>query len=106
MDKFEQTMKDLAGMSKEDQGKTIEKLKGMCICPGCPTYTKCAKNNSEILFCATGKSFMCIDQEKGCSCPACPVAKDLGLKYKSFCTRGAEKAQRFEQTIWGSTLVR
>lgn len=104
MDKFEQAMEAMSKMSKPDQAAAIERLKGMCTCPGCPTYTNCAKKNGEMLFCATGKSFMCIDREKDCICPSCPVSGDLGLKHKFYCTRGAEKAQRYEHTIWGTSL--
>ncbi|WP_067047442.1 DUF2769 domain-containing protein [Methanofollis ethanolicus] len=40
-----------------------------------------------------------------CICPTCPVARDMGLKYTFFCTRGAEKAQRYEHTVWGTKMV-
>jgi hypothetical protein len=106
MDKFEQLLKDLPKMPADEQMKAVNNLKAMCICPTCPTHTNCAKNANEIFFCWNGKSFMCIDSEKDCFCPKCPVTKEVGLKYKFFCTRGAEKAQRYEHTLWGSTLVR
>ncbi|HUU74762.1 MAG TPA: DUF2769 domain-containing protein [Methanoregulaceae archaeon] len=106
MSKFEENMQAMAKMSKEEQEKKIEMLKGMCQCPTCPSYNTCAKNSKEILFCSTGKSFMCISEEKGCVCPTCPVAPQIGLKYTFFCTRGAEKSQRYENTLWGSTMVR
>jgi hypothetical protein len=106
MDTFDTQMQALAKMSKEDQAKTIGELMGMCICPTCPTYNSCAKNAKEGLFCALGKSFMCISEEKGCNCPTCPVKGKMGLKYMSFCTRGQEQAQRYEHTVWGSSLVR
>jgi len=106
MDTFEQAMDAMSKMDKDEQSKKIGSMKDMCICPKCPSYTSCAKNAKELLFCATGKSFMCIDQEKGCICPGCPVTKQLGLKNKFFCTKGSEKAQRYEHTIWGASLVR
>jgi hypothetical protein len=106
MDKFEHILKDFPGMTPEQQTKLVESLKAMCICPTCPTHTTCAKNANELLFCWNGKSFMCIDTEKDCSCPRCPVVPEVGIRHKSFCTRGSEKAQRYERTLWGSTLVR
>ncbi len=105
MDKFEQMMKNVKGMSPEELVAAEEKFKGMCNCPGCPTHNKCAKNAKELLFCITGKSFMCISEDKGCICPSCPVAAEFGLKYKSFCLKGAEKAQRYEHALWGTKMV-
>ncbi len=105
MDKFEQILSDLRKMSAEEQAKTYDGLKPKCICPGCPTYTNCAKNAKELLFCAYGKSFLCIDREKTCMCPNCPVTAELGLKKNFFCTRGAEKAQRYENALWGTKMV-
>ncbi len=105
MDKFEETIKAMAKMPPAEVREATEKLKMKCTCPGCPTYTRCAKTNKELLFCASGKSFMCISEEKGCMCPQCPVTSDLGLKYKSFCTKGSEKAQRYEHAIWGTKMV-
>ena len=64
-----------------------------------------AKNAKEMLFCWNGKSFMCISFEKKCLCPTCPVTGDLGLKKQSFCTRGSEKAQRYEHTLWGTKVI-
>ncbi len=105
MDKFEEGMKAMKGMSPADMGKAVEKLNAMCTCPTCPTYNRCAKNAKEMTFCYNGKSFMCISEGKECICPACPVTKELGLKYKFFCMKGAEKAQRYENTIWGTKII-
>jgi hypothetical protein len=105
MDKFEQMMKNVKGMSPKELVAAEEKFKGMCNCPGCPTHNKCAKNAKELLFCITGKSFMCISEDKGCICPSCPVAAEFGLKNKSFCLKGAEKSQRYEHALWGTKMV-
>ncbi len=105
MDKFEQAMQAMAKMPKDELMKAIEESNKLCTCPSCPTYNKCAKNAKEILFCATGKSFMCISDEKECICPTCPVTSAIGLKHTFFCTKGSEKAQRYEHTIWGSKMV-
>jgi hypothetical protein len=106
MDTFEQKMEAMMKMPPDEQAKMVENLRSRCQCPGCPSYNDCAKNAGESLFCSTGKSFMCISNEAGCVCPTCPVAADMGLKYNYFCTRGAEKALRYEHTVWGASLVK
>jgi hypothetical protein len=106
MDTFEKMMKAMNDMPQDEVQKTVKELKAMCVCPQCPNYNDCAKKAGEALFCATGRSFMCISDEKGCSCPGCPVTAKLGLKYSFFCTRGSEKAQRYENTLWGATLAK
>jgi hypothetical protein len=106
MDTFQQHMEAMKKMPAKERESAVADLKSRCTCPGCPSFNDCAKNAKELLFCATGKSFMCITEERGCICPTCPVANDLGLKYQFFCTRGSEKAQRFEHTVWGASLVK
>lgn len=105
MNTFEEKVRAMKGMTPEEVQAALERLKSMCACPSCPSYNRCAKNGEERLFCSTGRSFMCISDEKSCICPTCPVGKELGLKYTFFCTRGAEKAQRYEHTIWGTKMV-
>ena len=105
MSKFEDTMKAMAKMPAEEQKKMLEAEKAKCTCPTCPTYNNCAKNAKEMMFCWTGRSFMCISFEKKCICPTCPVTADLGLKKQFFCTRGSEKAQRYEHTLWGTKVI-
>ena len=34
-----------------------------------------------------------------CICGQCPVKADLGLKFGFFCTRGSEKAMRYDQSF-------
>jgi hypothetical protein len=62
-----------------------------CICKRCPSYAEC---DETIGYCLarTGKS-KCIVKEKGCLCPACPVASKEGLKHVFYCTRKSEKEQ-------------
>jgi hypothetical protein len=105
MDKFEETTLSMTGMSLAEREEASKKLAAMCNCPSCPTYNRCAKNAQELLFCAKGKSFMCISEEKNCICPACPVASELGLKNKFFCTRGSETTQRYEHGLWGTKMI-
>jgi hypothetical protein len=104
MTKFKEKMEAMKKMSDEERAAAVENLKSMCICPTCPSYNECAKKANEKLFCWTGKSFMCINFENGCVCPQCPVATELGLNNTFFCNRGAEKAQRYEHTIWGAEM--
>jgi hypothetical protein len=58
MDKFEQMTEMWQKMTPEEQRKGMEIERAKCLCPPCPTYTSCAKNAKELLFCANGKSFM------------------------------------------------
>ncbi len=104
MDTFEKTMKGVAGMAEKERNEAIAGLKSKCPCPGCPSYNDCAKKAGEKLFCILGNSFMCISFEKGCNCPQCPLGKEVGLKYTYFCTRGSEMAQRYANTLWGTSL--
>jgi hypothetical protein len=105
MHRFERMMTDMAKMPPEEMAKAIDAEKSKCICGSCGTYTNCARKAGESFFCATGKSFMCIDLDKGCICPTCPVTADLGLKHKSYCQKGSEKAQRYENAIWGTRIT-
>lgn len=105
MDKFEELHKEWAKVPAARQMKMDEEKKRECTCPKCPTYTNCAKNAKELLFCMKGKSFMCISEAKECICPSCPVTNEYGLKNKFFCMKGAEKAQRYEHTLWGTKMV-
>jgi hypothetical protein len=70
---------------------------GLCTCRACPSYRDCQEGGSgpELGFCLEeiGKS-RCIDNEKGCICPQCPVTPMLGLTKTFFCTRGSEKEQK------------
>ena len=101
MDKFDEAMKSFAAMPPSRMKETAEKFKSMCTCPSCPTYTDCAKNAQEILFCAVGRSFVCISQEKECICPTCPITDEMGLKNTYYCTRGSEMAQRYDHRLHG-----
>lgn len=105
MDVFDTTMKELKKLSISERERILEEKKGQCICPACPTYTSCSLNEQEKFFCGTGKSFMCISYEKECICLKCQVQKELGLKYKLYCSRGDEKGLRYEHSVWGSTLA-
>ena len=94
LDKFEQAMEQMSQMTQEDRMKMVESKKKLCVCGGCPTYNDCARKKKELLFCALGKSQVCITEERGCICPSCPLTEQMGLKNQFFCTRGSEKDQR------------
>ena len=96
MDKFDKMHEDWPKVPASKQMQMDEAKMRECTCPKCPTYTDCAKDAKELLFCMKGKSFTCISEAKGCICPGCPVTIEYGLRYKFFCMEGAEKAQRYE----------
>ena len=100
-DRYVQTQKELLSMPQDGIKEKLEELKMMCTCPECPTNNDCAKSTKELLFCSTGSSFHCIAESKGCLCPTCPVAEQLGLGHQSFCLMGDEKAQRFDSLLQG-----
>lgn len=105
MDTFDQIVKDLRQLPANEKEKLIEEKKAKCICPGCPSFNKCAIVEREKLFCLIGQSFLCISFEEGCKCPDCGLAKEMGLQYKYYCTRGDEKGQRYLNSVWGSTIT-
>lgn len=94
MDKFEEIMQMMSQMTEEEVNKTMEDYKRQCVCPGCPTYNKCAEKEGELFYCRLGKSPTCITEEAGCICPACPITDKMGLTHEYFCTKGTEKEQR------------
>jgi len=85
----------------EEREQLTADMAKRCLCPTCPTYTNCARERDEKIFCDVGKSFNCIVFERNCLCPTCPVHEELQMKHQFYCTRGAEKAQRYEQEVWG-----
>ncbi len=101
MDPFEARCREMAECTPEQRRQMIEEQQSRCICPTCPTYTNCARNNNERLFCDAGYSPRCITFEVSCLCPTCPVHSDLAMKHQVYCIRGAEKAQRYEREVWG-----
>lgn len=105
MDTFEETMLSMYGMFPEEKAESDRKFSAMCTCPSCPSYTRCAGNAQELLFCSKGKSFMCISVEKGCICPTCPVSAEFGYSHRFFCVKGSETAQRYEHGLWGTRMI-
>jgi hypothetical protein len=102
MDTFEQMVRNWMGMSPEQQKTGMEMTRKKCICPVCPSYTGCAEKAGELVFCATGRSFVCITEDRGCICPDCPVMPEYGMKNQAFCIRGSEPAQRYVIGVIGA----
>lgn len=94
LDKFEETMQRISKMTEKERMKTTEDNKALCICPDCPTYNECAKKNGEVYYCVLGRSSICITEEVGCICPACPITENMGLANMYFCINGTEREQR------------
>ena len=94
MVRFEEAWPNFQKMSAADQKKTVDQLKGMCLCPGCPTYTSCMREKKERLFCALGKSACTVPARNGCLCPTCPVTAKMGLTMMYYCADGSEDQRR------------
>jgi hypothetical protein len=101
MDTFEQMVRNWMGMTPEQQKTGMMMTREKCRCPGCPSYTLCAGVSSERVFCATGRSFVCIGEDNGCICPDCPVTPEYGMKNMKYCLRGSEPAQRYVMGVLG-----
>lgn len=95
MDKFDKTVKELKSLSPEDKTKKVQMFANKCQCPPCPSYTDCAKSDSEGIFCLMGNSFRCINEIKGCNCPTCPVENELSMKDDMYCMKGSEFENRY-----------
>lgn len=93
MEKFLEMAKKMEEMSPEEKSEMIAKLRGMCICPQCASYTECMKKKDELIYCATGQS-ECLVRMKECICEECPVRPMMGLINTSYCMQGSEKELR------------
>ena len=76
MDSFENMVRNQVGMTPEEQKAGMNMTRDKCLCPDCPGYTSCAEKGGELVFCATGRSFVCITKDRGCICPDCPVTPE------------------------------
>ena len=99
METFENRMRELLPVRKEERWKRYEKEKGDCVCPSCPTFTACAEKSGETLFCLLGMSFHCIREDRGCICPGCPLYIEYGMTRKDYCMKGSEKELRWEKEL-------
>lgn len=48
MDKFEEMMQMMQGMSEEERMQSIQEKKNICTCAGCPSYNECAQQGNEL----------------------------------------------------------
>jgi len=65
---------------------------GLCLCPRCPSFVDCKE---EIAFCLAGTgTSACIQKERGCLCPGCPILEREGFSHVYYCIRGSENDQR------------
>jgi hypothetical protein len=96
MDVFEHWLDQSWQKNAKERKRITEEKRAACACAQCPTYNHCAQENRELIYCLGGKSMLCITGEVGCGCPACPVTRELGLQYHTFCIQGSEAAQRYE----------
>ena len=91
---FEQATEMMAQMSEEERKATIAENTNMCICASCPTYV--GTGETELLFCELGKSDV-ITEDKGCTCPGCPVTPKMGLRWNDYCLKGSGREQLTQQ---------
>lgn len=102
VDTFERLVQTMMQMPLAERINTLRAERAKCICMDCPTFTDCAKNLEQGFFCFTGMSIICISHEVRCLCPTCPVPPETGLLHTVFyCTRGDEKARRYDQFLAG-----
>jgi len=86
-------------LQKDNKKAFMEEQRIACICPKCPSYNQCADQGGELVYCITGKSPVCITQDRGCICRKCSVTPEIGLMYHDFCFKGSEVAQRSEHNV-------
>ena len=70
---------------------TVEDTTGnadRCVCPTCPTYDQCMRDNAELLFCARAATG-CSPKSVACTCATCTVWRNNGLASFYFCLHGA-----------------
>ena len=82
---------DLNRMAPEKRKAELTAMRVRCPCPTCPSYTLCARDRDEKMFCFYGRSPDCITRELKCVCRKCPVHEELGFRNIYYCTRGGER---------------
>ena len=99
MDAFGRWLDNSWQKNAKDRKAILAIKRNTCTCPKCPSYNRCADESRELVYCITGKSPICISEDRGCICSNCFVSPELGLKYHDFCFRGSEAAQRYEHEV-------
>lgn len=82
---------DLNRMPPEKRKAELTAMRVQCSCPNCASYTLCARDRDEKMFCFYGRSPDCITRELKCVCRKCPVHEELGFRNIYYCTRGGER---------------
>jgi len=93
MSRYEEMLLKMEKIGEDERIALLNRNRGLCICPKCPTYYNCIKENLERLYCWTGKS-LCGGDPAGCLCPTCPVAAPMGYSPTYYCTGGLERELR------------
>ena len=99
MDIFEQWLDTFWQIPARERKGYLAVKKNACICPECPSYNRCAGESRELAYCISGKSPLCISEDRGCTCRHCPATPELDLKYHDFCFKGSEAVQRYEHEL-------
>jgi hypothetical protein len=84
-------IEELNRLTPEKRKAEISAMRTRCVCQKCPTYTECAGEREEKVFCFYGRSPDCIPRVLKCICPKCPVHTEFGFKNLHYCTRGGER---------------
>ena len=79
-------------MAEKGTAEEKEKVLGMCLCPGCPSWQECGERGG---FCLSlvGLS-KCIKRKEGCMCGGCPAHSMLGFRNYYYCIDGPEKSRK------------
>jgi hypothetical protein len=99
MDLFSQWLENSWMKNAQDKKAIMVEKRAACSCPHCPSYNRCADECRELVYCISGKSPLCISEDRGCTCRKCSVTPELGLQYHDFCIKGSEAAQRYEHEV-------
>lgn len=81
---------ELETMAAQDFDDWILSNMDICQCLDCATHNECAKRTGERLFCVASRSPVCIEAKRGCLCPDCTIAEELGFRGTYHCIEGAE----------------
>ena len=83
---YEQVLEMMQGRSEEEMQVRLAEASKMCMCAACPSYVDTGE--TELLFCGLGRSKVIVE-EKGCTCPGCPVQQNMALRWTYYCTKGS-----------------
>ena len=67
--------------------KPHKSSRDLCQCEKCPTYTDCALEKGELLYCFEGETD-CKVTKSNCLCPSCPVHEQHQFLKDFYCMKG------------------